>query len=1680
MPSKLQMVSELADQTAYRVTQTPYAWMDYLNTASRLYKYSFDDQILLYAQKPDATACASMEFWNKTMRRWVRAGTRGIALIHKDGGQPHLDYVFDVSDTKMVSGAKTPWLWQYRPEHRESVVSALGRRYGLAQQNDIGEQLMETARIAVNEVYRDHLRDLAYDADGSFLEELDDLNLEVRYRNVLTASVQYTLLVRCGLDPMDYLEPEDLRGIIEFSTPAVLHHVGVTVSSVSKDVFAEIRSAILNYERMAQMTRENISQNSLANQPVIGYNTTREDFNTVNRESTERGVQNGTTDIHQGGRLLSSGPGAGRGGRTGGNAPRQVRYAERDLPERESSRNLHLDAADRTAVPPSAGNRPAGPGTGEPDRGQPETEQRRGRGNEGQRPDGLGAGGEQLHRPGRGNRADGDRLQITQEAKPDMAKAAEEQSAAFPSADAEASEQEAPPLPPFQLFPSVEEQIDNITEAKAEEQRPAPTQIEITAEQVPETVIGRALTAGGNGQHSIERIIAHFQKSPETQDSVQFLRNEFGSGGKGVSIAGEKYALLYSDDGIRIAPGRTALGPGSTFVSWDQAATMIHRLLEQGLYAPQGKIDSARENEYQELAERLAYMRQDFSEEARGQGFLPSIEEAYSENLYPEITLQIAELLKKPETRAEIISDTLRFAIAYQNNHALLRFRQRIPPLDLYSQIANLDKPVTDFHAVEGFEPVKGSFITDDEIDQLLQRGREVSEQKIRIYAYIAQGHNDRECADFLRHEHGDGGYSSTGYDEWHDSKGIRYRREDDFSGYEGYDTVLLNWNQVQKRIRQMIDKGHYLNEKEQAYLPQYERLQLAREIYAFRYYNPNDPERSYPHEWDPKAAESEILPIINTPGQAAAIYEQMKEAFARVAPEDSAYPRMEPAMRNLAAFLRGEYSLFKPLPEAELEAERRQRQEKKQEKGAVSRLPETGSSEQEPAPAPGTLAAAARALARKHPAQTGEDPSGQFSFFQADAEQERQQGPISEPIAVPPATDSPIRKTVVVETILSPDLERERQAKETALKKAEQTLAERGIVVPPKIMDYITLELGRGAVFYDRIVARVDEILNPVPDPDTAEKYQLGYGFMGNGLTVWNSREIEHGDYKTIAHIEADRAVRFYDSGLPGSVKTRILHVAATSNDTISASQDSHVFSVPPMTNPLTRETQGLEEKVSDEYEAQETELDADESPISSNNDLQAAEAGSPETQTDNTPDRDKLPYKVGDTVYVEHTEFQITEIQDSSVQLLDPSLDYPIFRSENREFFENLLRLDSRNYAITDYLPVNLESTDADLQDILISDGGLLENKDKEQIAEWFRQGKGNSEITRRMAMTYGRIVETMTLVTGETADYFTSYTGLGFEIQDKFHSKRSFTWDTIVPVLRAMYQEERNGFFHSPVLPEPIPVQDHPQEVAAPSHVDNPQASETQAQPDLAELEGRENPPQPEPVKPLQAKQSDNNRQEPAEPPKTRRRRSKQELAYAAFEHLFPEILSKEYRSLEMEAGFAMMPLHVQWISEDSVAISHTYEQLGDIMYDPEMTFRVDRNAGTLEPLTYQQDNLGVFQNVYPEPGKWIPKLRTDLTQFTRQWFENIAQQGYVKTRAVAEINGEDVEITFDKDGKTSPEQSETGKLEAEVEAADTGTSPTADDAGAGLTEAAEFNVRIHSLNRSCRPNWNRIST
>lgn len=189
------------------------------------------------------------------------------------------------------------------------------------------------------------------------------------------------------------------------------------------------------------------------------------------------------------------------------------------------------------------------------------------------------------------------------------------------------------------------------------------------------------------------------------------------------------------------------------------------------------------------------------------------------------------------------------------------------------------------------------------------------------------------------------------------------------------------------------------------------------------------------------------------------------------------------------------------------------------------------------------------------------------------------------------------------------------------------------------------------------------------------------------------------------------------------------------------------------------------------------------------------------------------ETPYKVGDTVYLDDTLFEITEVGDYNVQLRDPALAYSIFRAESKAQFERLLQQDYRNGGITEFLPAELDITDTDLQDVLTGEGGLLDARDKEIISKWFRNGEGNKKISHRMSETYAGTVETMTLLSGEEADFRATTVGLEIELQDKFNTKLSFKWDEIVPVLRAMYQQERDGFYHEPVSREPVMLEGVP---------------------------------------------------------------------------------------------------------------------------------------------------------------------------------------------------------------------------------------------------------------------------
>ena len=377
MPTKAEQYAQMADQVARQLTGSWQEWAGFLTTAARLYKYPFHEQMMIYAQRPDATACAEYDLWNNRMGRYVRRGSKGIALVDDSGDRPRLRYVFDISDTGTRPNSRTPWLWQLEEQHKGPVSAMLERNYGVAG-DDLAQQLTDVAGKLASEYWDEHQQDFHYIVDGSFLEEYDDFNIEVQFKAAATVSIAYALMSRCGLEPEQYFGHEDFMPIFDFNTPATVGALGTAVSQVNQQVLRQIGVTIQNYER---------------------------------EHLAERSVTHGEQpDLHEERRLPDSRLEVDR---AAAEAPGQVRKAAESLPEGTPSPDLQPAADDREAVPAPRGDRRDGEQPPRTDDAPAGGVGGRDGGAESPRSDALGGSDEHLQGSGGGNDSGGAYQQLT-------------------------------------------------------------------------------------------------------------------------------------------------------------------------------------------------------------------------------------------------------------------------------------------------------------------------------------------------------------------------------------------------------------------------------------------------------------------------------------------------------------------------------------------------------------------------------------------------------------------------------------------------------------------------------------------------------------------------------------------------------------------------------------------------------------------------------------------------------------------------------------------------------------------------------------------------------------------------------------------------------------------------------------------------------------------------------------------------------------------------------------------------------------------------------------------------------------------------------------------------------------------------------------------------------------------
>ena len=721
MPRKDEILSELLARKTREIVARSGNYAAFLRTAAQNYKYSFREQVLIYAQRPDATACAEIDTWNRLGRR-VNRGATGIALLRDPSLSYRIRYVFDISDTNNRENRQI-LLWQMKPEYENEVIRALQDKFLLNRNSSFPDTIETLSMQLAEESAGDCLPDLLSNKQDSFLEELDDASIARWFKDAVSESVRYMVLHRCGYAPeLD----SDVSGCIpDFNTEITASILGSAVSTLSQSVLREIGVTVKSLERQRLRTFDSFGDTV---------------YNEV-RKNDERSNENGT-DLHNAGRLPSTqpdSPGEPQGG--------QVWDAASQLSSQASGGAVHRDADEGYSERPSGGGRQGS----QPDAGTADSPDgpRAGRDGGAESPgsNDVGATDEQ-YPAGRG----GDHLQ---------------------PADLRVIKE----LP----LPSVEEQIsflDGGFSVSEEAQQTFFPQL-----QLPQQVIDEALCMGFNDRDSRKIICAYFMK--DKPDNAAFLQRCYGTNGAGLIIQGQEYAVWYDPEGIRIATGRTVQKLHTTLVTWEQAAKRIRELLDMGRYMPKEELEQVPAFERRRIAQSLAFAVRECSAQAKETGYLPLTMEICSSNKgFPEIEAQMQRLLESPDTLNRLVDEWALFAAAYASDRSLMVSRW-YDPAELLQKLEDLQRVPLTFTAAEGFDPLRRYFISDDEIDQALHGHESEFASRLDVFSFFSRNTDAREREKFLKRQHGEytgyhvGNdnrvYNSTGFFFSHGSIGAPY-----------------------------------------------------------------------------------------------------------------------------------------------------------------------------------------------------------------------------------------------------------------------------------------------------------------------------------------------------------------------------------------------------------------------------------------------------------------------------------------------------------------------------------------------------------------------------------------------------------------------------------------------------------------------------------------------------------------------------------------------------------------------------------------------------------------------------------------------------------------------------------------------------------------------------------------
>lgn len=957
MANKYQLITELYRTTLLSVTETPQTWKAFLRSACNSYKCPFDEQVLIYAQKPEATAVLEMEKWNTLFGRWVNKGATGIAVFEEKNGRSGLKYYFDVADTHESRYAKPVPVWQMEQAFEPFVAESLENSFGtLAEKESFPQAVLSAGKNLMADNIADYLAEI--------VNTTADVEIVDRFPKFVENSISYMALARMGFPADEYIPDSAFAGIARFDSVKKINCLGTAVSDIAE---TELRVIAKTVGQFFAKNRDRAYDES----------------GTEEKTAEERSVAHGS-DIQNGERRADSQPDNTTAGR---NILREIRTAAESISEGTQESGIHNAENNLPADTALGGNGTERQEDGRTAHNENGTGTGNQRGNEREESFGMDSGNEQSEALGGGNSPSGADLQVT-ELPPFLSepliraiilddqgrrksrqeinqffrnsKDAQEKIEYMKNAysdtfvellvDKERIGYRKQPdgllmwegsylsrtsesvfswgvVTEFfegymekgrhslafgaETMPNQAEQLNlfsmpqtESTNAISDEEKP------IYHAKIPQEVIDKVLYTGER-ETVPYAVAARYSRDILAEERIAFLKTVFqAESGFGILHEKQQYTVWFTENGLDLSRGkRLRSGFLKTSLSWTEIDERIETLLQEGTYLSQTELEKAKAFEFSDVSQRLLYLYGDIDQEnEENRKYLPIIRGIRNiSGGYPVWEQELPKLLAEKSSAQAIYEEFKIFSQDYAQNRDILRFHyHRVG--DLERDLELLTLPKREFTAQQDFQRQCQKFISENEVEKVLSGGSSISGGKFRIYSYFSYPHSLQEKADFLKNEYSTGGVGYKGFSENHDAKGIEIKK-----AYDGiaYDKRFLKWTDVARIVESLVAFNKYMTPKQLEQIPQYEKEEIAKGIYHFFRSGSDLPAMPFRAEDDYYTATENIVKQLSDTEKVKEILQTMQVVLDGTDTTDRQYESMQKGFEALQKYSLGKFTLF-------------------------------------------------------------------------------------------------------------------------------------------------------------------------------------------------------------------------------------------------------------------------------------------------------------------------------------------------------------------------------------------------------------------------------------------------------------------------------------------------------------------------------------------------------------------------------------------------------------------------------------------------------------------------------------------------------------------------------------------------------------------------------------------------